>query len=336
VVEVASDWRRIHRERNRRHALSGLRLFAVRCGRHRVTLLAATTTCRLMKEAAQLVVVGARIYARTTDGASIVAGMPCVVTNSVRARLAVVDRVDGLPLGARADIIAVMTRIFRLFLLSGVEARGVLVIKVLLANGLCFLGRNGNRPRRLVGITQPDIAATRAVDRNLAEGDNKGAHKLGSPTSAEAFVRPVALMTDLHAELELVHLGNTNNLYLDLGVKIAAVDGIPNKGEKLLLQCIDILERCVPGGKDGDLLPHGRAASDVLDPEVVEDDVGGLGDFAVVNTLKDGIKEGNVLYSKLVRANVDAVTNIVRVLDEEEDARTEHLLTSSSEDEGER
>jgi hypothetical protein len=291
-----------------------------------------------VKEATHFVKVGTDIGARATNGASIVTSIPCVITDGVHTRLAVVERVDGLAFGAHAKVVggSSVAPSLLLVLLRRVETRGVFFIEVFLTDSHCLFRRNGNRPRRFISITQTDIATTRTADRNLSECHNESAHELGSPTSAKTFVGPVTLMTNFNAELQFVHLSNANNLDLNLRMEVTAVERVANKGEQLLLQSINIFKRCVPGGEDRHLLPHSLASGNVLNPQVVKDNVGCLNDFTVINTLEDGVEKGDVLHGEQVSANVDAVSNVVRMFDEQEDAGTENFLAGGSEYEGER
>lgn len=129
-------------------------------------------------------------------------------------------------------------------------------------------------------------------------------------------------MTNLHAEFELVHFSNADHFDLDIGMEVTAVYRISHKCNQLLLESIDILERGIPGCKDGDLFPHSLTTSDVLDPEVVEDNVGSLKHLAVVDTFEHGVEKRNVLDRELVGANIHAVSDVVWVLHEQEDAGT--------------
>lgn len=123
-------------------------------------------------------------------------------------------------------------------------------------------------------------------------------------------------MTDLDAQLELVHFRDTDHLNINIRVELAAVERIADKVGHLLLQQIDILKRSVEVAEDGDLLPHSLASGDVLNPQTVQDDVGNLHRFSVGDALEDGVKQGNVFDSQLFRDDVDAIADIVWVLNE--------------------
>lgn len=61
-----------------------------------------------------------------------------------------------------------------------------------------------------------------------------------------------------------------------------------------------------------------------------------LSNLHLVDTVEHGVQERDALDNKLLVVDVDAVTNIIGMLDEEENARTEELLSGGSEDERER
>lgn len=57
----------------------------------------------------------------------------------------------------------------------------------------------------------------------------------------------------------------------------------------------------------------------------------------VIDPLKDGIEKGDLLNDQvlLLRPNdIHTVTNVIRMFDEEENARSEELLCCNGEDEG--
>src|SRR5262245_35477780 len=125
-------------------------------------------------------------------------------------------------------------------------------------------------------------------------------------------------MANLNAELKLIHFRNAENFNLNISVEVAAVLGVANEFNHLLLQGVDVLESRVKSAENRNLLSHGLAPRDVLDPQVVKYDIGSLYDFAVVDTLEDRVQKGNMLYGELVRSNVDTVANVIGMLNKEE------------------
>lgn len=93
-------------------------------------------------------------------------------------------------------------------------------------------------------------------------------------------------MSNLHPQFKLVHLGNTDDLNFNVGMEIAAVSWILNEELKFLFQGIDIVESSVKVDEQVDLFPHILAASDVLYPQVVQDDVGNLNHLSVLDALE--------------------------------------------------
>jgi len=116
-------------------------------------------------------------------------------------------------------------------------------------------------------------------------------------------------------------------------MELATIGSFVNKGRHLLLQEIDVLEWSIECAKDRDLFSHRLAPGNVLHPQGVQDNVWNLHRLSVGDALEDGVEQGNVLNSQLLRRNVNAITDIVGVLNEEEDAGTQDLLSRGRKDE---
>ena len=78
---------------------------------------------------------------------------------------------------------------------------------------------------------------------------------------------------------------------------------------------------------------HRFAPSDVVDPVGVEDDVRNLSGFVILYFSEHSEEKRYSFYNKLIVTNIDTIANVVRVLDEEEDAGSKNLLGSNREDE---
>jgi hypothetical protein len=141
-------------------------------------------------------------------------------------------------------------------------------------------------------------------------------------------------VTDLDPKLKLVHFRNADNLNVGFRVEVAAIVGIPEEALYLQFQKVDVLERSSKVAEDRDLLPHGLASGNVFNPQSVQDNVGNLDGFSVGNSLEYGVKKRDVLDGEHLGGNIYAITDIVRVFSEQEDAGTKNLLSSGSEDEG--
>ena len=57
--------------------------------------------------------------------------------------------------------------------------------------------------------------------------------------------------------------------------------------------------------------------------------------FHVIDSLEDGVKERDLLNDQKFAADINTITYIEWMLDEEEDARTQEFLSSNRKDEGE-
>ena len=90
----------------------------------------------------------------------------------------------------------------------------------------------------------------------------------------------------------------------------------------------------VEADKHRKLLANGLAARDVVDPQLVQHDVGDLHRLAVLDVLEDGVEQRDALDHEALLGDVDAVANVERVLDKQENAGPEDLLAGRREDEG--
>jgi hypothetical protein len=139
---------------------------------------------------------------------------------------------------------------------------------------------------------------------------------------------------NIAAQLKLVHFSNANDLNFEFRVEVTVVQRIVNKVEHLLFESVDVLKGRIKGDENGNLFPHGFTASDVLHPQVVQDNVGSLNNLAIGYALEDGVQQRNVLDGELIGADIDAVANVVRMFDEEVNAGTKDFLASRGEDKG--
>jgi hypothetical protein len=194
------------------------------------------------------------------------------------------------------------------------------------SNGVRGVGRSAER------LT----AATRSDQRNLLQGQSQSTHELRTAGGADGIVVPVGLVSDGDKELELVEVTHTSDANAEIGLEVASILGRTNKLLHLETQKFDVLECSVEGNIDLNSLMHSLATGDIFDPDVVELNVGDLNSLHGVEAVENRVQEGDLVDNHLGTSNVDAVTNIVRVLDEQEDTRTEEFLGSNREDEGQR
>ena len=88
-------------------------------------------------------------------------------------------------------------------------------------------------------------------------------------------------MTDLDLKFEFVHFRDTNDLDIDVRLEISAVILIPDEVLHLRSEQLDISKGGSKVRSDRHLLAHSVGASDILDPDGVENNVGNLGDAVV-------------------------------------------------------
>jgi hypothetical protein len=145
-------------------------------------------------------------------------------------------------------------------------------------------------------------------------------------------------MADLDFELQFVHVADSGSLEDDFRLEIARVIRMANKCFHLASQKFNIFERSVERDVHIELLFHGLGAGDVFDPQVVEDYVGHLYHFHGIDAFEDCEEEGDLFDDEVFLGwadDVDAIADVVGMLDEEEDAGAEELLGCGCEDEGE-
>lgn len=122
-------------------------------------------------------------------------------------------------------------------------------------------------------------------------------------------------MPNLHPQFHFIHLPDPNNLNVHIALEIATVILFQNKFLHFEFEELDIFE-CGPEiDGEGELFFHCFGAGDVFDPAGVEDDVGHLGDFVVVDVFEDGEEEGDAVDEEAGGVDVDAVADVVGVLD---------------------
>jgi len=107
---------------------------------------------------------------------------------------------------------------------------------------------------------------------------------------------------------------------------MAMTVGFAKKLGHLAFEDVNVLKRCVKGKGDAHLLSHHSAARDVPNPQAVQHNVRCLRGLSALRMLEDGIEKRDAIDHKLLVGNLDPVTGVVRVLYEQEDARSENLL----------
>lgn len=182
-----------------------------------------------------------------------------------------------------------------------------------LARGLfaCLRGVvvvNGNSVLRV--LKRPDgrgTAATGAENGHLFEAEGEGAHELGATRGADGFVVPVGLVLDDDLEGEFVAVADAADADDEVLLEVAAVVGVADEFLHFEAEELDVFKGGVVGDVDFDDFLHGFGAGEVVDPGVVEDDVGDLGYLHALEIGEDGVEEGDLFHDEALVANSHAV-----------------------------
>ena len=146
-------------------------------------------------------------------------------------------------------------------------------------------------------------------------------------------------MPDFDSQLQLRHVGSAQNFNVNFRKEIATVVLVANECDELVLEELKVLECSVEVYVEGELLLHELTATDVFNPETIEHVVGDLDAFAnlqTTNAAEDSEQQRDVVNSEVVGSDINTVSDIVRVLDEQENARSQDFLGGNGEDEGQR
>lgn len=135
---------------------------------------------------------------------------------------------------------------------------------------------------------------------------------------AEAYIR-THLVSDLDSQVQLLEIPNTDQLNIHIVLEVTLVFRCLNKLLQLSTQSQDIRIARSRGNAEVVLLLHRLAARDVLDPQSVGDIMRNLHCLVGIDTAEDRIHKRDAFDNERNIANIDAITDIVRVLDEKED-----------------
>lgn len=174
--------------------------------------------------------------------------------------------------------------------------------------------RDGDGVRWFRDITQYGVTAAGAVDGNASDGEDESAHEARATGGAHGLVGPVGLVADFDAEFHLVHLADADDLDVHVSLEVAAVVLVEDEFLQFEFEELDVLEGGAKVDGESELFLHGLGAADVFNPAGVEDDVGYLGDLVVIDVFEDGEEQGDALDDQAVAVDVDAVSNVIRML----------------------
>lgn len=121
-------------------------------------------------------------------------------------------------------------------------------------------------------------------------------------------------------------------------MEIPGIVWVADEGFHLAAKKFNVFQSGVERDEHIKLLFHRLTPCDILNPQVVEYDVRYLHHLHIVDAFEDSEEEGDLLDDQELLDGPDdvyAVADIIRVFDEEEDARTEEFLGCGCEDEGE-
>lgn len=175
------------------------------------------------------------------------------------------------------------------------------------------------------GIAERCARATRRLDGDTSCGGQEFAHELVAAMGAEVLVGPVGFVADFDAEFQALHIAEADEFDVEVGLEVSAVVVGGDEFLHLGAEGEDVFHLGGGGDVDMETLLHLSATANVLDPEVVSDVVWDLNDAIVVDSLEDGVHQANVLDDQLLVVDGDSVTDVVWVLDEEEDTAGEKL-----------
>ena len=169
------------------------------------------------------------------------------------------------------------------------------------------------------------VAHAGAFDFAFLDCHCEGADELVAALQSEQFVLPVGLVEEDDVEFEPVDFLDGAQFGQDVGLVLALLGG--DKLEEHVAELLDLLERCTELDNDGDGFGEGTRSTVVKDEERVEVAVGRLDDMTL-HLLELGVEQSDFLDEVIITAaeisgvtvNHDTVTDIVGVLDEDEDA----------------
>lgn len=127
------------------------------------------------------------------------------------------------------------------------------------------------------------------------------------------------LVSNFDSEVQLLEIPNTDQLNVHIILEVALVLGCLNELLQLSTQSQNIGIARSRGDAEVVLLLHRLATRDILDPQGVGDVVRDLHCLVGIDTAEDRIHERDAFDNERNIANINAVTDIVRVLDEKED-----------------
>lgn len=142
-------------------------------------------------------------------------------------------------------------------LLSRKQAFGVVGLGEDIPICSCLSVRHGDSVRRLVDTAKSGTTSTWSIDGDLAEGQHQRTHEFRSASSSDRFIRPIGPVPDLYPQLHLVHLSNSCNLNVNVGLEVPGVFFVHNECLHLIPQKLDILEGCAKVDVYRQLFPHG-------------------------------------------------------------------------------
>jgi hypothetical protein len=132
-------------------------------------------------------------------------------------------------------------------------------------------------------------------------------------------------VSDLDPEIQLFQVAQADQLDIQIILEVALVLGSLDELLELSPESEDVFVSSGSTDAEVVLLLHGLTARYVLDPEGVCDVVRDLHGFVRVDAAEDRVHERDSLNNERYVFDIDAVTDIVGVLDEEEDDAGEEL-----------
>jgi len=179
----------------------------------------------------------------------------------------------------------------------------------------------------------------RTLDADLLKGDHEHADELVAPLQTETFVLPVGLVKEDNVEGEREVLGNCAQLGQDVTLEVALLTAA--EFQQTLAQAVDLFNSGAVFDDDWNRLGEGTGSALVQNEECVQVAVGGLDDMAL-HLLEFSVQQSDLLDEVViaetgitsVTIDGDTVSDIERVLDEDENDGLQEFLGCGGEQPG--
>lgn len=133
-------------------------------------------------------------------------------------------------------------------------------------------------------------------------------------------------MPDLDQQFQFVHLRDTGNFNINVGLEVSAVLFVGNERLHLISKKLNVLQSRCKIDEYLQPLPHSFRSRDILYPLGVEHNVRNLSSLMSSYVLENSVQEGDVLDHELTIADIYSVKHVKWVFYEEKDAGAQDFL----------